>query len=81
LPCFCDYVLKEAIILFIEQEIAEAEKNMKEKCIKSLEKVDCPEAPLFVSPTEESVNECLKYAGRFNYNRAIDDSIAIISDL
>jgi len=54
---------------------------MKAECLAVLKKYDCPERPENLLMTEDSINKNLKYAGRYNYNKAIDDSLLSISQI
>jgi len=73
--------IQECLRDALENERKSIRAEMKAECLAVLKKYDCPERPENLLMTEDSINKNLKYAGRYNYNKAIDDSLLSISQI
>jgi len=72
----------------VSAQIQLAKKEERERIIEKIKdsKTDIPKKPKSLkngwerlAKDEKWLNECLKYSGRFNYNKALEDLIALIS--
>jgi hypothetical protein len=70
--------LKKFIYNILSLSTTQLVEKIKGECEK--DKCECPPEPKNLDPRKLSdIDKLLKYVGRFNYNKAIDDLIKIIS--
>jgi len=90
---YCSFEISERVskpdMLAIKSFIESLLKSKQEEIEKTIERTKCevPKNPLpkgkrdLGEITFKKIDDCLKYAGRINYNKAIDDLKPIISNL